>query len=86
MKKKLTYTSTLPEDVLASVSDYAEKYNISKNQVVENALRQFFFNLKKNDFREGFLRVANDVDMGKMVEEGMNDYFGIIMQNERNEK
>jgi hypothetical protein len=86
MKKKLTYTSTLPEDVLASVNDYAEKYNISKNQVVENALRQFFFSLKKSDFREGFLRVANDVDMGKMVEEGMNDYFGIILQNERNEK
>ena len=83
MKKKVTYTSTLPEDVLASVSDYAEKYNISKNQVVENALRQFFFGLKKNDFREGFLRVSNDIDMGRMAEEGMNDYFDIILQNER---
>ena len=42
MKKKITYTSTLPEDVLDSVNDYSEKNNISKNKVVEKALRQFF--------------------------------------------
>jgi len=85
MKKKVTYTSTLPEDVLDLVNDYSEKTSISKNQVVEKALRQFFFSLKKSDFREGFRRAANDPDLKIMAEEGMHDYLDIVKQNERGE-
>ena len=83
MKKKVTYTSTLPEDVIDLVNNYSEKASISKNQVVETALRQFFFNLKKNDFREGFRRAAGDPDLNPMAEKGMNDYLDIIKQTER---
>ena len=86
IKKRVTYTSTLPEDILDSVNDYSEKNNISKNKVVENALREFFFSLKKNDFREGFKRAARDVNMDIMAEQGMDDYFGMVQQNEREEK
>jgi len=86
MKTKVTYTSTLPEDVLDSVNEYAEKYKISKNKVVENALRQYFFNLKKDDFREGFSRVGADAEMKSMAEEGMENYFDIIRQVERDGK
>ncbi|MCX6267905.1 MAG: hypothetical protein NTW16_11190 [Bacteroidetes bacterium] len=83
MKKKVTYTSTLPEDVLDLVNDYSEKTSISKNQVMEKALRQFFFSLKKSDFQEGFRRAAGDPEMNTMADSGMDDYRDIIQQNER---
>ncbi len=86
MKKKITYTSTLPEDVLDSVNDYSEKNNISKNKVVEKALRQFFFGLKKSDFREGFKRAALDPGMNSLAEAGMEDYLDIINKNEKEGK
>jgi hypothetical protein len=82
MKKKVTYTSTLPEDVIELVNDYSEKESISKNQVVEKALRQFFFSQKKSDFREGFRQAAGDPDLNFMAEEGMNDYLEIVKRNE----
>ncbi|MCX6305115.1 MAG: hypothetical protein NT040_09110 [Bacteroidetes bacterium] len=86
MKKKVTYTSTLPEDVLNSVSDYSEKNSISKNEVVETALRQFFFNARKEDFRQGFKRAALDAEMSAMAEGGMNDYQDIMTRDETEEK
>jgi predicted transcriptional regulator len=86
MKRKVTYTSTLPEDILDSVNEYAEKYNISKNKVVENALRQYFFNLKKDEFREGFRKAAGDTEMKSLAEEGLKDYSDIIQRNERDGK
>jgi hypothetical protein len=86
MTKKVTYTSTLPEDVMETVNDYSEKNNISKNKVVENALRQFFFGIKQNDFREGFKRAANDIEMRLIAEEGMDDYSEILQQNEKKRK
>ena len=86
MNRKVTYTSTLPEDILNSVSEYAEKYKISKNLVVETALRQYFYNTKKNDFRSGFKKAAGDHDMTELSETGMADYLEIIQEFERDGK
>ena len=86
MKKKVTYTSTLPEDVLESVNDYSEKNSISKNKVVETALRHFFFSLKKSDFREGFKRAAGDLEMKTMADAGIEDYCDLVNQNEKEVK
>ena len=86
MPKKVIYTSTLPEDVLNSVNDYSEINHISKNQVVETALRQFFFKVKQEDFREGFKRAAGDAEMNTLAGAGINDYLDIIKQTEAEEK
>ena len=48
MQKKQTYTSTLPEDLLAMVNDYSVKYKVSKNSILEKALRSYLFALKKD--------------------------------------
>ncbi len=82
MTKKITYTSTLPEDVLDIVNDYSEINHISKNQVVEKALRQFFFKVKQEDFREGFKRAAGDAEMNDLARAGINDYLDILKQND----
>jgi hypothetical protein len=82
MKRKVTYTSTLPEDILESVNEYAEKYNISKNKVMEEALRQFFFSEKKSIFRDGFKAADINPEMIPMAEAGMDEFLDIIQKYE----
>ncbi len=86
MSKKVTYTSTLPEDLMITVDDYAAKYKVSKNRVVEKALRQFFFEEKRKEFSEGFRRAAKDPEVVELAEMGMDDYFAIIEKFEREEE
>ncbi|MFZ4520143.1 MAG: hypothetical protein ACOYNC_00480 [Bacteroidales bacterium] len=83
MAKRVTFTSTLPEEIINSVNDYSEKNKISKNKVLESALRQFFFNVKQESFREGFRRASMDPEMKSLAEEGMKDYLDILNQDEK---
>ena len=85
MKKQITYTSTLPDDLITQVSEYAEKYKVSKNKIIEKALRKFLFEAKKKEFREGFKRLANDPEVEELVEMGMGDYLELIQKYENDE-
>ena len=85
MSKKVTYTSTLPEDLILSVNEFAAKYKLSKNKVVEKALREFFFEQKRKEFSEGFKRAAKDPEIVELAEMGIEDFFEIIERYERDE-
>lgn len=78
MQKKLTYTSTLPEDLLAMVNDYSLKYKVSKNSIVEKALRVYLFDLKKKEFAEGFKNAVGNQEQADLAESGMEDYWTIV--------
>ena len=43
-----TFTSTLPDDLLARLSDAAKDLALPKNKLLENALRIYLDQLKKN--------------------------------------
>ena len=85
MKKAKVYTNTLPEDVLDLVNEYSTKYHIPRNRVVESALRKFFFDLKREEFREGFRKMANDPEMKEMAEEGLGDFLEILERYDKGE-
>lgn len=85
MKKAKVYTNTLPEEVLEMVNDYSIKYHVPKNKVVETALRRFFFEKKREEFREGFKKMANDPEIIEMAEEGIGDYLEILERYEKSE-
>ena len=78
MSNKITYTSTLPEDVASAVRDYAERYRVSKNAVVEQALRQFFLQEKKREFREGFSKSAGEAEIMELAEQGLQDFTEVV--------
>jgi predicted transcriptional regulator len=78
MANKITYTSTLPEEVAAAVKDYAERYRVSKNAVVEQALRQFFLQEKKREFREGFSKFAGEAEKLELAEQGLQDFTEVV--------
>ncbi len=72
--KKITYTSTLPNVVMEEVVEYAKKKKISKNKVIEIAVKKLLEEEIRNELIESFKKLADDPDMIEMAEWGMGDY------------
>ena len=73
-RKTTTYTSTLPNMVMEEVVEYAKKKNISKNKVIEIALKKLLDEEIRNELIESFKKIADDPDIMEMAEWGMDDY------------
>jgi predicted transcriptional regulator len=76
-----TFTSTLPDDLLARLSDAAKELALPKNKLIENALRIYLEQLKKAEYVKSYSRMDKDADILLMVEEGMAEYY-IQLQEE----
>jgi predicted transcriptional regulator len=74
MKKQITYTSTLPDDLISRVNEYAEKYKVTKNKVIEEALRKFLFEARRKEFQAGFKKLANDPEILELAETGIEEW------------
>lgn len=70
-----TFTSTLPEDLFSLLNQKAKELNMPKNKLIEKALSLYLKQLEKAEYVKSYKRMANDVDVLLMVEEGMADYF-----------
>ena len=73
-RKTVTYTSTLPNVVMEEMVEYAKKKKISKNKVIEIALKKLLEEEIVNELRESFKKIADDPQMVEMAEWGMDDY------------
>jgi hypothetical protein len=78
MKNTLTYTSTLPKEIIQLTDYYARKLKIPKNKIIENALTAYFEKLKKAEYVQSFMKANNNVEMKDMAEEGLEDYLKLI--------
>ena len=72
------YTSSLPADLLEKVEEYAEKFNVPKNKIIEKSLRAYFENLKRAEYIKSFRSAAQETEMADMAEEGLEDYLKIL--------
>lgn len=72
--KNITYTSTLPDVIMEEVVEYARKKNISKNKVIEIALKKLMKEEIKNELMESFKKITNDPEMIETAEWGMKEY------------
>ena len=73
-RKIVTYTSTLPNVVMEEMAEYAKKKKISKNKVIEIALKKLLEEEIVNELRESFKKIADDPQLVEMAEWGMEDY------------
>ena len=73
-----TFTSTLPDDLLAELSEQAAELAVPKNKLIERALRVYLDHLKKAAYIKSYKRLADDPDILLMAEEGMDDYLSQI--------
>jgi hypothetical protein len=70
-----TFTSTLPEDLFASLSKMASRLSLPKNKIIEMALRIYLDQLVKAEYVKSYKRAIDDANILEMAEEGMADYF-----------
>jgi len=70
-----TFTSSLPDDLLASLNDVAAKMSLPKNKIIEKALRIYLDQVNRAEYVQSFKRAGNDPEVLDMAEEGMEDYF-----------
>ena len=73
-KKYITYTSTLPNIVMEDVVEYARKKKVSKNKVIEIALKKLFEEEIRKDLEITFNLAAEDKELTGMAEWGLGDY------------
>ena len=70
-----TFTSSLPDDLLASLNKTAIKMSMPKNKIIEKALRIYLDQINRAEYVQSFKKAGNDPDVLSMAEEGMEDYF-----------
>lgn len=81
--KKVTYTSTLPSVVMEEVAEYARKKKISKNKVIEIAVKKLLDEEIRNDLQRTFTLAANDKELLEMAEWGLGDYLEQLKEFEK---
>ena len=71
----ITFTSTLPEELLAKLDQAAKKLSVPKNRLIEKALRIYLDQLTRAEYIKSFKKASGDDDLLDMAEEGMEDYL-----------
>ena len=74
-RKTVTYTSTLPNVVMEEMVEYARKKKISKNKVIEIAVKKLLDEEIKNELQHTFKIALNDKELEAMAEHGLGDYL-----------
>ncbi len=82
-KKYITYTSTLPNIVMEDVVEYARKKKVSKNKVIEIALKKLFEEEIRKDLEITFNLAAEDKELTGMAEWGLGDYSNQLKNIEK---
>lgn len=70
-----TFTSTLPDALLAQLAEQAKKLSVPKNKLIEKALSIYLEQLKRAEYIRSYKQMADDIDLMQVAEEGMNDYL-----------
>ncbi len=73
-----TYTSTLPDKLLAQLDQTAKQLKIPKNKLIEKALNYYLEQMDKAAYKASFQRASKDPDMIEMAEEGLKDYVEML--------
>jgi len=70
-----TFTSSLPDDLLQQLADYADRIGVAKNKIIEKALRVYLDQMNRAEYAKSYRRASRDADILMVAEEGMAEYF-----------
>ncbi|MFA6129245.1 MAG: hypothetical protein WC699_18240 [Bacteroidales bacterium] len=76
--KSVNYTSSLPSDLLEMLEQYAIRFKVPKNRIIENSLKAYFEKLQRAEYIYSFKKAAGDSEVVNMAEEGLEDYLKIL--------
>lgn len=78
MKNSSVFTTSLPNEMVMMLNQYAEMFNVPKNKILEEALNLYFDKLKKAQYIRSFRKAASNEEMQSLAEEGLADYLKIL--------
>lgn len=78
MKNTVTYTSSLPRELLEELNKLAQELQTPKNKIIERSLRLYLKKLKKAAYIRSFQRASQDKEMIALTEEGIEDYLNMV--------
>lgn len=70
-----TFTSSLPDWLLALLDEKSKELAIPKNKIIEKALSIYLEQLNRAAYIKSYKQMAEDTDTLQLAEEGMADYF-----------
>lgn len=70
----MTFTSTLPEDVIANLNKLSETLKVPKNKIIERALSRYIWQIERQMYIRSYKQLAGDADILSIAEEGMEFY------------
>ena len=76
----ITFTSTLPDDLMNLLSEKAKELSIPKNKLIEKALRIYLDQINRAAYMKSYKRLAEDTDVLLIAEEGMEEYLKDLEQ------
>lgn len=78
-----TFTSSLPDDLLQQLAEYADRIGVAKNKIIEKALRVYLDQMARAEYAKSYQRAALDADIMKVAEEGMAEYYRQLKQSDK---
>jgi len=70
-----TFTSTLPDELLARLNEMAKKMSMPKNKLIEKALQIYLDQLVRAEYIKSYKQAVDDENILLIAEEGMEDYL-----------
>jgi len=70
----MTFTSTLPEDVIANLNKLSETLKVPKNKIIERALSRYIEQIERQMYIRSYKQLADDTDLLNLAEEGIENY------------
>ncbi len=77
-----TFTSSLPDDLLQQLAEYADRLGVAKNKIIEKALRLYLDQMTRAEYAKSYQRASKDTETMKVAEEDMAAYYGQIRDEE----
>lgn len=77
-----TFTSSLPEDLLKLLDLKAKELKLSKNKLIEKALRIYLDQLNKAAYIKSYKKLGKNEDLMQIAAEGMEEYLSEINTTE----
>jgi predicted transcriptional regulator len=71
----ITFTSTLPDELLLKLNNMAKRMSMPKNKIIEKALQIYLDQLTRAEYVQSYKQASTDKDLLDLAEEGMEDYL-----------
>lgn len=78
-----TFTSSLPDELLEQLAAKAKELKVPKNKLIQKALQYYFEKIEKAQYAKSFERASNDPEMLQIAEEGIEDWFKVLEDLEK---